>query len=877
MQWQQEVLSVREHGSAEVGHTEEQNEVCFGSITDVKAQLRMEPPRDSGAATFRAFRICAYGGFYALESSGDKFAVLNKKMSREMHALLEGRQLRFQAHVSSNDWTRAVRSWTKDRASAIITMEVNIYGALDLANDVGKILSPSRMFLQQPLFGLEGFAYHNPHFLHIQDWLDGTVSQTPRLCIEDTHDAQEKTDQEEQRADGDSDVEIHSILNSLSQHHLLHSDSSRADSVGQRVKTKLMEHQLEAVDFIIRRETGNLPAELSLWREQDQDTNQPFSRHIITGARRAEPEDVKGGILADEMGLGKSLVILSTIAESLPRAESFATEFKKDKDGPGKALASKATLIVVPSTLLIDSWVDEIRKHTYPGALTFHKHHGQGRQHDEQKLLERTIVFTTYATVATELCRGRSMLGRVHWFRIVLDEGKTHDVRNRNTKQFQAVTGLDAQHRWCLTGTPIQNSIEDLGALVAFLKMPVLENAATFRKFIVNPPQTGSRLRFKNLRVLLGSVCLRRPAELLGLPAPVPQTRVLEFTQQERAEYGAMQRECRVAIDMAVCGRLKKLNSAVLESLLKLRLYCNNGSNPSASPADADEILSYLQQNNEAFCVYCFNPIYSIGSAEDDGDGGVLIATCSHLVCRGCWLQHCHSETPGCPRCALRDGAADDDDESPPGLQMAHSAPQQSNSAGFGGPFHAKPQFPSKLLAFLKDVQMHPQQKSIAFSSWKKTLVLMGHLLSSRGIPFNCVHGSLSLTERLRILKEFKSPTGANILLMTLGTGGVGLNLAVATRIYLMEPQWNPSTELQAVGRSCRLDQTNQVTVVRYIMKDSVEDSNVLSRQQTKLELAGGGFGEKRMKRGVPQEKMNALLVCLLLMNLVQVFFFFFY
>lgn len=70
------------------------------------------------------------------------------------------------------------------------------------------------------------------------------------------------------------------------------------------------------------------------------------------------------------------------------------------------------------------------------------------------------------------------------------------------------------------------------------------------------------------------------------------------------------------------------------------------------------------------------------------------------------------------------------------------------------------------------------------------------------------------------------------------------LNLAVASRIYLLEPQWNPSIESQAIGRALRLGQTAQVVIIRYIMKDTVEQSNVLSRQRAKLDLAGGGFGK---------------------------------
>jgi SWI/SNF-related matrix-associated actin-dependent regulator of chromatin subfamily A3 len=61
------------------------------------------------------------------------------------------------------------------------------------------------------------------------------------------------------------------------------------------------------------------------------------------------------------------------------------------------------------------------------------------------------------------------------------------------------------------------------------------------------------------------------------------------------------------------------------------------------------------------------------------------------------------------------------------------------------------------------------------FSSWKKTLKLVGELLEMNGIRYKLIDGSLNLSERLKVLKDFRSPLGANILLMTLGTGAVGL------------------------------------------------------------------------------------------------------
>lgn len=69
---------------------------------------------------------------------------------------------------------------------------------------------------------------------------------------------------------------------------------------------------------------------------------------------------------------------------------------------------------------------DFYQRHTFPGYLSFHKHHGQGREADVDKLQTSDIVFTTYATVAAEFCRGGSILTQLKWFRIVLDESKNY-------------------------------------------------------------------------------------------------------------------------------------------------------------------------------------------------------------------------------------------------------------------------------------------------------------------------------------------------------------------------------------------------------------------------------------------------------------------
>ncbi|KAJ6000208.1 hypothetical protein N7481_000617 [Penicillium waksmanii] len=279
-----------------------------------------------------------------------------------------------------------------------------------------------------------------------------------------------------------------------------------------------------------------MPEEQSLWKYNDEDEDEPFYQHALNGERKSQPSHARGGILADEMGLGKTLVILSVIAGTLDRAKEFEEldiDESQPQIQPQPKLNSQATLILVPSTL-------------------FHKHIGQDRYLEKEFLRKRAIVFTTYATLATEVRREASFLSNINWFRIVLDEA--HYIRNRATKQFLAVTKLSAQNRWCLTGTPIQNDIEDLGALIAFLKVPVLERPSTFRKLISHPISSNARYRFKNMQTLLHAVCIRRTRGLLEIPEPLIQVKQLPMSQLERSQYRELLHDCKMKIDMAVSG-----------------------------------------------------------------------------------------------------------------------------------------------------------------------------------------------------------------------------------------------------------------------------------------------------------------------------------
>ncbi|KAI0098178.1 SNF2 family N-terminal domain-containing protein [Nemania sp. FL0031] len=705
-----------------------------------------------------------------------------------------------------------------------------------------------------PRHELEGVKYYNPHLLRIEGYPESVYSEVVPF---EQHDISTDGPFDTPEGSGKGAAQpndttmVDKILDSLSHHTVL-----REINIVPDIRTELLPHQKEAVDFIFQRETEQISSDLSLWKYNDTDADEPFYQHKFSGAKRPEPAEARGGMIADEMGLGKTLVILSTIAGSFDRSRDFASvENQQLSSQPLKKRASAGTLILAPSSLLIDNWVDEIRKHTHPGTLPFHKHLGPQRHNETQLLYERSIVLTTYATVAAESRRDDNTLAKVHWFRIVLDEA--HDIRNRSTKQFQSVASIPALHRWCLTGTPIQNSLEDLGALVSFLRVPILEKSPSFRKFIINPIHSNSRSRFQNLQVLLETICLRRTRQLLDLPEPVAEVRELIFTSTEKSEYHDLLKKGKMYIDMAVSKRGKStVNVAFLKSLLKLRLFCNNGHardplQPSSNESlwNPDEALGYLEQENQNYCAYCSGIIYYMNESAGS-EGGSFTSCRYHVVCHSCLVQH-RARNQSCPICSASG-------------ESASSVPLPSRGIytdpdGYDNIYNSMwpvGQYPSKLWALVSDIHQSATHKSIVFSGWKKTLHLAGELLRHQGIRYNIIDGSLSLAERIKLIGDFKSHNGANVLLMTLGTGAVGLNLAIATRIYLLEPQWNPSIESQAIGRALRLGQTAPVVITRYIMKDSIEQNNVIFRQKKKLELAGRGF-KKRKENSL--ERLQAL------------------
>lgn len=164
-----------------------------------------------------------------------------------------------------------------------------------------------------------------------------------------------------------------------------------------------------------------------------------------------------------------------------------------------------------------------------------------------------------------------------------------------------------------------------------------------------------------------------------------------------------------------------------------------------------------------------------------------------------------------------------------------------------------------------------PLTKSVVFSQFTTMLTFCQEPLKKAGFKYVRLDGTMNRNQRSLALDSFKSDPEVTIFLISIKSGGVGLNLVSACRVYLLEPYWNPAVEQQAVDRVHRLGQTRPVTTIRFIIKNSVEE-NMQKRQKYKTALAqkaleeedgdvdGDGRRRKRSRVQAIAEKQSILL-----------------
>ncbi|HRD71093.1 MAG TPA: DEAD/DEAH box helicase [Legionella sp.] len=256
------------------------------------------------------------------------------------------------------------------------------------------------------------------------------------------------------------------------------------------------------------------------------------------------------GVLADDMGLGKTVQTLAHL------------QYEKEQ-----GRLTTATLIVAP-TSLVDNWLAEAQRFT--PALRVLVYHGTDRHQDDFN--DYDLVISTYGLIH----RDKEKFVSYSFYYLILDEAQF--IKNARTKTTQIIQQLQAKHRLCLTGTPLENHLGELWSLFHFLMPGLLGDAKQFRQWFRTPIEKHADLdRRELLARRVKPFMLRRTKNQVAneLPPKTEMTRTIEIEGPQRDLYEAIRMSMEKKVRDAIAKQgMGKSHILLLDALLKLRQVC---------------------------------------------------------------------------------------------------------------------------------------------------------------------------------------------------------------------------------------------------------------------------------------------------------------
>lgn len=273
-----------------------------------------------------------------------------------------------------------------------------------------------------------------------------------------------------------------------------------------------------------------------------------------------------------------------------------------------------------------------------------------------------------------------------------------------STKLFKAINRLHGNLRWCLTGTPIQNSLQDLVSLFEFIQCHPLNNKHVFKKHVINPLMRGSENSVEKLRQVLDFSCLRRTKELLNLPDIIHKTRLLTFSAEEKKQYEDTRQRLTGLIKKQQIKPHEKGYISPFHLLLQLRRVCNHGTFQAAEEFDPKERVPRRANRTrvveERCCQNCKKNL--IGNHDFQSQHSGSLTVCGHLVCFDCVPKlkeefHRNTANTDFQKFSICD-------ESITGKQVGKTHSGK-------GQYFDRSGFCTKVLALLEDIQSHETEE----------------------------------------------------------------------------------------------------------------------------------------------------------------------
>lgn len=420
-------------------------------------------------------------------------------------------------------------------------------------------------------------------------------------------------------------------------------------------------------------------------------------------------------------------------------------------------------MVIVPKTTL-SNWMNEFRK--WCPSLKVLKFHGNKEERAElrvQHLLPGAfeVLVTTYEMAVKE----KAALGKFSWRYIVIDEA--HRIKNENSILSQVVRIYKSQYRLLLTGTPLQNNLHELWALLNFLLPEVFSSSEDFDSwFNLDQHQPKQREAEKE--------------------AAEKEAEKEEKEAEEKEEEKEAEEE--VGADEIV-GKLHM----VLRPFLLRRLKAEVERNLPAKK-EIKLFVGMSKMQREWYLRILTRDLEAVNGAAKGKAGRMRLLNLVMQLRKAC--NHPY----------LFEGA----EPGPPYEEGEHLV----TNAG-------------KLVVLDKLLPKLRAQGSrvLIFSQMTRLLDILEDYLLLRGYEYRRIDGSSHALDRESAIDDFNAPDSPLfVFLLSTRAGGLGINLATADTVVLYDSDWNPQVDLQAQDRAHRIGQTKPVTVFRFVTDGSIEE-----------------------------------------------------
>lgn len=556
------------------------------------------------------------------------------------------------------------------------------------------------------------------------------------------------------------------------------------------------------------------------------------------------------GILADDMGLGKTVQSISLLAH-LAEVEDVWGPF----------------LIVTPSSTL-HNWANELGKFlpdfkvlNYWGGL-------QERKELRKKLKRVNVVITSYQIAVSD----ESAISRIKWQYMILDEAQA--IKSINSQRWKILLGFKSRNRLLLTGTPIQNNMQELWSLLHFIMPTLFDSLAEFSEWFSKDIENRARVedeQINKLHTILKPFMLRR------------------HKNDIKDEIGNKEL---INVICEMSNRQKALYSDIVESrmdyentLMQLKKVCNHPDlfeklEPCAALSmpvpGANGFVGFRSFIKKFICRGLLEPRERL---REDIEGLLCASRQKDVRIRHLFgaegfpvrIVPCNKDLRTQLGRALAD-AVSMPAEDVPALQdifrrranienrlkrfafltekvldkhittnidrIDHVSCRKIDRVTYVPPLNTFISDSGKLAEIDKLLKRLKEEghRVLVYFQMTKMMDLFEEYLVRREYSYLRLDGSSKISQRKELVDEWQKNNDVFIFILSTRAGGVGINLTAADTVVFYDSDWNPTVDQQAMDRVHRLGQTKDVVVYRLIIKDSIEE-RVMEKANKKDEM----------------------------------------